>query len=151
MPEQNLDQAVSMPVSFQDLFLAFDFVSGGGSRFQNEAFVCRTSGKLYWRCEDLPDEEELPEDIEDSAKYLPIPSKHDLDLGKPLVLAFAREFLPDDFDHVRSIFSRQGAYARFKDLLRHRRALDQWDAFEAKAQEEALRAWCRENGIELAD
>jgi hypothetical protein len=139
-----------MAVTFQDILLAFDFISSGGSG-QNEAFICRKSGALYWRSEDLPDEEELPEDIEDSAKYLPIPSKHDFDLGKPLVLAFAREFLPDDVDHVRSIFSRQGAYARFKDLLRHRGAVDRWHTFEAKAETEALRAWCRESGIELAD
>jgi hypothetical protein len=33
-----------------------------------------------------------------------------LDLGKPLVLDFAREFLPDDYDEVRHIFSRRGAY-----------------------------------------
>jgi hypothetical protein len=29
-------------------------------------------------------------------------------------LDFARQFLPGDFDDVRQIFSRRGAYARFK-------------------------------------
>ena len=33
-----------------------------------------------------------------------------LGLGKPLALDFAREFLPDDLDEVRYIFSKRGAY-----------------------------------------
>ncbi len=69
------------------------------------------------------DEEELPDDIGDGDKYLRIPDKSELDLGKPLVLDFARQFLPDDFNKVREIFSKRGAYARFKDLLEYRGAL----------------------------
>lgn len=57
----------------------------------------------------------------------------------------------DDYNKVREIFSRSGAYARFKDLLEYRRALNQWYDFEAKAEEEALRQWCEENAIELAE
>ena len=38
-----------------------------------------------------------------------------------------------------------------KALLVRRRALDRWHEFEAKATETALREWCAENGIELAD
>jgi hypothetical protein len=68
-----------------------------------------------------------------------------------LVLDFARQFLPDDFDEVRQIFSRRGAYARFKDLLGRRGALDQWYDFEAKAEERALRMWCDLNSIEVGD
>src|SRR6266536_5589275 len=52
------------------------------------------------------------------------------------------QFLPDDFDEVRQIFSSRGAYARFKDLLDRRGALDHWYDFEAKAEERALRTWC---------
>ena len=59
----------------------------------------------------------------------------ELDLGKPLALDFARQFLPGDFDDVRQFFSRRGAYARFKDLLDRRGVLDQWYDFEAKAEE----------------
>src|SRR6516165_3207892 len=53
-----------------------------------------------------------------------IPDKRELDLGKPLVLDFAREFLPVDYDEVRHIFSRRGAYRRYKDLLVRRGALE---------------------------
>ena len=37
----------------------------------------------------------LPDDIDDE-KYIAIPNKKELDLGKPLVLDFTREFLPDN-------------------------------------------------------
>jgi len=86
-----------------------------------------------------------------SLKFLPVPDKKELGLGKPLALAFTREFLPDDFDDVRQFFSRRGAYARFKGLLDQRGALAQWYAFEAKAEEQALREWCELNSIEVSD
>jgi hypothetical protein len=47
-------------------------------------------------------------DINDE-KYIFISDKRELDLGKPLVLDFAREFLPDYYDKVRHIFSRRGS------------------------------------------
>jgi len=47
--------------------------------------------------------DELPDDVGDSEKYLQIPDKRELDLGKPLALDFARQFLPNDFDEVRSL------------------------------------------------
>ena len=98
------------------------------------------------------DVDELPDDVDDDDEnYVGIPSKRDLGLGKPLVLDFAREFLPDDFDEVRYIFSRSGAYSKFKALLTRRHALERWYDFESKATERALREWCAENSIELAD
>lgn len=82
---------------------------------------------------------------------MPLPDKRDLDLGKPLVLAFVREFLPDDFDNVRYFFNKRGAYANFKALLAKRRAIDRWHAFENEATEEALREWCKDQRIEIED
>src|SRR5262252_9066373 len=104
-----------MAVSFSDLRLAFEFVSSGGMG-ENDAYLDRQSGKIYWHSEFGDNDEELPDDIDDE-KYISIPDKKELDLGKPLVLDFAREFLPDDYDEVRHIFSRRGAYRRYKDLL----------------------------------
>ncbi|WP_353839486.1 hypothetical protein [Mesorhizobium sp.] len=75
------------------------------------------TGKIYCHSEWVDDVEELPDDLEDSERYIAIPDKRELDLGKPLVLSFARHHLLDDYDKVREIFSRAGAYARFKDLL----------------------------------
>src|SRR6516225_7781872 len=90
-----------MPVNFSDLQLAFEFVSSG-SMGENEAFLDRQSGKIYWHSEVGDTDEELPDDIDDE-KYISIPDKRELDLGKPLVLDFAREFLPDDYDEVAEV------------------------------------------------
>jgi hypothetical protein len=139
-----------MPTSFSDLQLAFEFVSAGGGG-EGQAFLDRQSGKIYWHSEITGDlEEELPDDLDDE-KYIEIPRRIELDLGKPLVLDFARQFLPDDYDEIRRIFSHRGAYGRFKDLLVRRGALDRWYDFSNKAEEAALREWCADNAIELGD
>jgi hypothetical protein len=57
-----------MAVNFSDLQLAFEFVSSGGMG-ENEAYLDRQSGKIYWHSEFGDNEEQLPDDIEDE-KYL---------------------------------------------------------------------------------
>src|SRR5258708_1204933 len=126
-----------MAVSFSDLRLAFEFVSSGGTG-ENEAYLDRQAGKIHWHSEFGENEEKLPDDIDDE-KYISIPNKRELDLGKPLVLDFAREFLPVDYDEVRHIFSRRGAYRRYKDLLVRRAALPRWHDFSNKSLEAAFR------------
>src|SRR2546430_12758739 len=90
-----------MPVSFNEILDAFEFVSMGGGIGEHQAFLCKQSGQIYWHSElaelDEP-EGELPDDIEDDEKYLAIPDKRELDLGQPLALDFARQVLPRDFD-----------------------------------------------------
>jgi hypothetical protein len=138
-----------MPVSWRDLILAFEFV-GANKPGEHQAFLCKQTGKLYWHSDSSGELDELPDDIDDEKKYVQIPDKRELDLGKPLVLDFVGQFLPDDFDEVQRIFSRRGAYARFKDLLVRRGTLDQWYEFESKAEESALRRWCDLNSIEVS-
>ena len=62
-----------MAVSFSDLQLAFEFVSRGGMG-ENEAYLGRQSGKIYWHSEFDDNNEELPGDIDDE-KYIAIPDK----------------------------------------------------------------------------
>jgi hypothetical protein len=140
-----------LPVSRSDLRIAFEFVSfeGGGT---NEAFVCRQTGKIYWRSPDLDESvEELPDDLETNKNYLALPSKQEFDLGKPLVLDFAARFMPDDYDKVRRIFGGRGAYHNFKMLLEERDKLKDWYDFEEQAVERALQEWCKDNSIAVAD
>jgi hypothetical protein len=140
-----------MPVSFQEILDAFEFVSAS-AHGEHQAYLRRQTGKIYMHSDLYEDpDEELPEDVEDDEKYIAFPGKRDLDLGTPLVLAFAREFLPKDFDRVRAIFSKRGAYSKFKDLLARTDMLQQWYDFEAKATEQALRDWCELNEISLPD
>ena len=93
--------------------------------------------------------DELPDSVKDEKNYIEIPGKRELGLGKPLALDFADEFLPDDFDDVRDMFSRSGAYRKFRALVTRRRVLDRWYEFEAKSPERALREWCEDNLIEV--
>ena len=139
-----------MPISLKEIQEAFEFVCAA-SEGEHQAFLCKQSDKLYCHSDLCDDLDTLPDDIDDGEKFLPIPDKRDLDLGKPLALDFARQFLPGDFGDVRQFFSRRGAYARFKDLLARRGALDQWYEFEAKAEESALRTWCGLNSIKVGD
>ena len=143
-----------MPVNFTELLDACEAISM--DRYaDNQAYLCRQSGKIYCSMDPLYVGEdlagELPDDIEDEEKYLAVPGKHELDLGKPLVMDFARQSLPQDLDDVRDMFRKKGAYARFKDLLARRRALDHWYEFERVATERALREWCALSSIELVD
>jgi hypothetical protein len=104
---------MSMLVDWTELELTFEFVSSGPVGAQ-EAVLCRKTGKFLWHTEQFDDVDDWPEDADDEEKYLSIPHKNELDLGKPLVFEFARQFLPDEYDEVRSIFSRRGAYGQFK-------------------------------------
>jgi hypothetical protein len=141
-----------MPVNFGDIAEAFEFANTNGDLGEFHTFVCKQSGKIHYQT-DFPDAaelyDELPDDIHDEEKYVPLPDKRELGLGKPLVLDFAREVLPEDFDDVRYFFSKRGAYPKFKALLARRGAIDRWHAFEAKATEQALRDWCALREIDI--
>ena len=139
-----------MPVKFLDLEAAVEFVSFDGGMEGQTAYLCRQTGEIHYDDAGLSGEyEPLPDDIEDAAKYIAVPTTRDLDLGKQLVSDFVNEFMPDDYDFVRSIFSRRGAYGQFKNFLARERKLDQWHAFEEQALRKAIREWCADNGIEL--
>lgn len=144
-----------MPTKFKDIVHAFEFANTGGDIAEFRAFVCRQTGTIYSDTGGFDsgeeDEDELPDDIEDATKYVPLPDKRELDLGKSLVMAFARQELPDDLDDVRSFFSKRGGYSKFKALLAHRGAIDRWHRFENEATEQALRAWCTDNEIEITE
>jgi hypothetical protein len=135
-------------VSKQDLELAFEWVSSGS--FENRAYVCLQSGRIYWAAEDQAlEEEELPDDIDDASRYLAIPTRHDLDLGSRLTFQFAEQVVPEHYDQVRSIFRRKGAYGRFKALLEREGKLQQWYDYQDQRELEALTAWCEDHGLEL--
>lgn len=139
---------IQAAVKFGDLLDAFEFVSAG-QPMEHEAYLCVATGVIHYHSELGDDEEPLPDDIGDAEKYIAIPHKNDLDLGKRLVLRFADEVMPDALADVDEIFRRRGAYARFKNLLEHRGMLQQWYEYEEKSRKEALRQWCHDQGIEI--
>ena len=111
---------------FRDVLDAFEFVSAAQPS-EHEAYLSRQTGAIYWHSEHGDDFDQLPGDIDDAEKYVSIPHKQDLGLGKRLAIRFVDEFLEnDDAEMVREIFCHSGAYARFKNLLEVRRLLDRW-------------------------
>ena len=135
-------------IDYQEIEDAFDFVSFA-QMGEVEAYLCTETGKIYLQSDFFDEEpEQLPDDI-GSDKYIEIPHKNEFDLGSALVIDFAEQHLVDDVETIRKIFNKKGAYARFKDFLDSRDALDKWYAFEQQAQEVVLREWCAENEIQL--
>ena len=135
-------------VSFEELLDAFDWMSAGESAgMDSAAYVNRDAGAIRWTGEAA--DEDVPEDIDDESKYVPVPGKRELDLGRPLVFRFVDERLPESCEAVEQFFCRKGAYSRFKTLLERTGQLDAWHEYEHKAIEQALREWCAENGLQL--
>jgi hypothetical protein len=138
-------------IKYDDLSAAFDFVSFAAP-FEHRAFISLDTGAIHWISETSSiDEEDLPDDLETSDRYIAVPHKNDLDLGNKLALRFAEEHLPHRYASVESCFRHRGAYARFKDLLAAEQCLDKWYAFEAECTERALRDWSAANQIHLVE
>ena len=71
-------------------------------------------------------------------------------MGQELVFEFVKNHIVDEYDRVHKIFKRPGAYSKFKNLLASRDLLQDWYDFENQHQEQALREWCKEHGIEIS-
>jgi len=84
---------------------AFDFVSLG-ELLGAEAYISLDTGKVYLRTVDgdVMEEDEVPEDVETSDRYIAVPHKAELDLGRRLALRFTEQELPGDYDAVRDLF-----------------------------------------------
>ena len=136
-----------MTVTFSDIELAFLYVSCQ-SYGMNEAYLSLDTGQIYY-ITDLGDSDELPDDFEESDRYLEIPHKNKLGLGRRLVDEFIFTAAPQLADDVSDIFRRRGAYGRFKSLLENHDLLDEWYKFENERELNAIKEWCRENQIVL--
>ena len=104
-----------MTIKFSDVLDLFEIVNFG-SPYDHQGYICKSTGKTYFYSEFGDNEEELPDDI-DEEKYLMIPHKSELNLGRDLVFSFTMEHMPSEYEKIRSIFRSKGAYARFKSLL----------------------------------
>jgi hypothetical protein len=132
-----------------ELEMAFAFFAGMEEDCQ--AYVSKRDGSIVQDVEVLSGEPCPVEDIEFNDDYLPLPDKRELDLGTRLVWRFVRQEIPGLEPKVREIFSRRGAYRRWKDFLDRNDLLDQWYSFENEATTRALLEWCEENGVPITD
>ncbi|MGD1972614.1 MAG: UPF0158 family protein [Desulfobacterales bacterium] len=136
-----------MALLFDDMENAFLFDSMD-QKFMHNAYLCKDSGQFFYTSE-LGDSDELPEDIDDTEKYISTPHKHDLELGRALVFDFTSEYIPEELDRIYAYFRSRGAYSRFKDFLNVKGLFDKWYTFEGERIRAALEVWCQENGIEI--
>lgn len=138
-------------VDLNDLQGAVDWVS---NRYMgNEAYVCRSTGKIYWVSGDggFDDEEtEVPTDVDDSEKYIPVPSRQELDIGTRLAFDFVTQNLPAQYEQVRDIFRRKGAYGKFKELLGRCELLESWYAYSEEQSLIAIRKWSESEHVDIA-
>ena len=85
-----------MAVSFSDIENAFFFVSMD-QQFMHMAYLCKETGKIF-NISEMGDSDELPDNIDDPDKYITIPHKNELGLGKALVIEFTSEYLPEEIE-----------------------------------------------------
>jgi len=135
--------------AFDDIEEAFEFVNASPYG-ETQAIICKDTGKILVQS-DVADVDEIGDMDEDSEDCVDVPDKKDLDLGQHLVWAFVEDRISNEYDRVRAMFRRSGAYRRFKGFLDERDLLQAWYEFEGQSKERALREWCRDNDIELLD
>ena len=148
--DENIEELIKNPVlsEIQDGFM---FVNGVGEG-ENTALFDKKTGKIYLHS-DLCDmgelENQLGDEDYDAEIHIEIPDKNDLGLGQNLVFEFVEKFLPEDEKKISQIFSKRGAYSRYKDFLASKDLLDKWYDFENKKELIALSEWCKENEIDI--
>lgn len=136
-----------MAIKFSDIEHAFFYVSSAPMT-ANTAILCKETGEIFY-ASDYDDENQIPEEIYFREDCIEIPHRNDLDLGRNLVSEFVEQYMPEDFERVREILRRKGAYGKYQDLLEDRNILQKWYDFENARQTETLREWCEDNEIAL--
>lgn len=135
-------------VRFDETEEAFSFVSSAPYG-EHKAWLCLENGEFLWFSEFLDTEEQ--ENVENRLEYgkwIEIPHKNDLGVGKRIVFQFAEENLsPEDFHKVERCFSHQGAYGNFKNLLHTHGLLEAWYEFSDRKETEALKQWFADEEI----
>lgn len=113
------------------------------------SYISKLTGEIVHDAEALTGEPCPVEDIEGDPDYIHLPDKFDLDLGNRLVWRFVDIEIPGLEQKVREIFSRKGAYRRWKDFLDRNYLLDKWHTFENESTREALLEWCKVHEIAI--
>ena len=121
---------------------------GGGAV---TAMVSRETGMIHVLNDEYVDEEApMPSASNVDERYVPVPPASTLGIGDELILRFAAAHLADDQTTVRDLF-RDRDTEGFARLLEERGAGDTWERFHDEATRTALRRWCEDNGLQVAD
>jgi hypothetical protein len=137
-----------LKIKFRDIEDAYMMANTGGYG-ESTSLLDKASGIFYYESDNT--DEKIPEEIFASDDVVSLPDKNELDLGSRLVFRFIRATFPEGYDKVSEIFTRRGAYGRYKKWLIANNLLDKWYDYSNAAENAALREWCADNGIELED
>jgi len=138
-------------IKYADIEAALAWSSSAGP-YENEALICRRTGRVYLQSMHGEFEEEgLPEDIEDGTLYVAVPHKNELNLGRELVFQFVENEAPRIETQVGAVFRQRGAYSKFKSILERSGLLQRWYEYESAATRSALERWAKENGLVVAE
>ena len=150
-----LEHVLFIPMPTVDLNELQEAVDWASDRYMgNEAYICKKTGKIYWISGDggLDDEDaEVPSDVDDPEKYIPVPARQELDIGTRLAFDFATLNLPERYDQIRDIFRHKGAYGRFKELLARSELLESWYAYSEERSLIAIREWCDSEELSVTE
>ena len=97
---------VMVTVKFSELLDALEFASFNGP-IENRAFIDRETGSIHFISDEIEFDEDVPADIEDSDRYLAVPHKNDLDLGRRRAISFVEQLLPNEYDTVVANFHKR--------------------------------------------
>jgi hypothetical protein len=136
------------PLDRDDLHLAVEFVTGGGS-YGAEAYIDLRSGAILYGGSGA--EEPLPKGVHNTKRYLRVPTKKELDLGRDDALAFTEQHAPQLLERAEYIFNAAGAFDRFKHLMREHGLLDAWYAYQDQRLWEELEAWAELHDLHLSE
>lgn len=134
-----------MIAKIDDIELSIQFSASGFG--DSEAYIDTETGAIYYIGDGI--DEVVPDDLYENDKYLQLPDKRELGLGKRVAIDFTAEKLPGHLDDVYEIFRRRGAYSKFKGLLDSLGQLDAWHAYEEQVVRNAVIEWCDENNINI--
>lgn len=134
-------------VSMDDLEMGLEFNSS--QSFGNDVYIDTETSNIIFTGDFAV--EESPADVAENDRYVLMPTKYELDLGKSIALQFACDVMNESMaDEVYSIFKNKGAYSKFKDFLENKGLLEQWYRHEEAQKKEALKEWCQDNNIQIA-
>ena len=135
-------------VDADDLEDAVLIVSEPGT--PDRAWVSLDTGQVHVRSEMVDGESApLPDDIDGSPRYVPVPHMGTLNLGLEPVFDFADAAMEQDADQVRQMFRRPDAYRHFSELVAERGLTDRWHDFREAQTRAVLAGWCAEHGLQL--
>jgi len=134
-------------MAFDTIDDAFHYVSNAppGERC---AVVRRSTGEVFLASHKAGFDERPVGAVTDP-DYVTLPTRQELNPGKPLLLEFVRSHCPQELARVEALFSQSGAFRKVKDLLRQRQLLASWQVFEEQRITTLLRQWCETQQLPL--